>query len=227
MCQWNGENFYTRIGEIPMDWEDYAAIGGFPLPAIGKWLGHAFHSPNPAQAGMPYLQQIPGELSPMFEPYIHAGQQELGPLGRAYQNLMQHPGQLESRLGQGFRASPGYQYNVNQALEAANRAAAAGGMAGSPAEQEAITRQAHGLADQDYGNYMNRMLGMYGQGLQGMQGLARMGLGAGQEYGTDLGNLGMTEAQLAYAGQQQQNQAHRGLLGSLLGAGAGLLGSLF
>lgn len=58
-----------------------------------------------------------------------------------------------------FQASPGYQFNLDQGLEAINRRRAAGGMLNSGnADRDAQTFGA-GLASQEYGNWMNQLLG--------------------------------------------------------------------
>lgn len=210
---------------------------------------------NPADAGMPYLGQINQMLPSYFQPYINAGNQALpalqqqygqllgqgGNLLNQYGQMMNNPGAIMGKIGAGFQQSPGYQFQVNQALGAANRAAAAGGMAGSPAEQQQIAGTVNQLANQDYYNYLNHGLGiynqgvqgaagMYGMGLQGMGDLARMGYGASANLGEDLASALMSQAQLAYAGQANQNQSQQGALGGiggLISGGLSDLGGLF
>jgi len=45
------------------------------------------------------------------------------------------PDGLYSKLGQGYKESPGYQFKLKQAMMAGDNAAAAGGMAGTPQHQ--------------------------------------------------------------------------------------------
>jgi hypothetical protein len=68
---------------------------------------------------------------------------------------------------------------------------------------------------------VNHGMSMYGMGLQGMNDMAHMGLGASSQLGEDLASALMSQANLAYAGQANQNQAQQGGLGDI----AGLLGS--
>lgn len=181
--------------------------------------------PNPADSAMPYLNQIAGMLPQYFQPWINAGAQQLPQLQNAYSQMMNDPTGVMNKMGANFQQSPGYQFQTNQALGAANRAAAAGGMLGSPAEQQQIAGTVNQLANQDYYNYLNHGMAMMGQGLQGAQGIAQMGYGASANLGDDLANALMSQANLAYAGQADVNQGRFGMLGNLMGAGAGLLGA--
>lgn len=174
--------------------------------------------PNPADAGMPYLNQALQQLPGYFQSYINAGNSALPQLQQQYGQLLNNPGAVMGKIGSGFQQSPGYQFQVNQSLGAANRASAAGGMAGSPMEQQNIAGTVNGLANQDYYNYLNHGMSMYGMGLQGMGDLAHMGYGASSNLGEDMTNAMMSQANLAYAGQANQNQAKGGMFGNLLGA---------
>lgn len=155
------------------------------------------------------LARIPG----MFKPYTEAGAAAIPTLQSQYGKLLSDPGALMASLGEGFQASPGYAYNVRQATDAANRASAAGGMVGSPAEQQALSKNVMGMANQDYYNYLNHAINMYGQGLSGMGGMARMGM-QGQE---DVATGAESEAKLEEAKAQQQQQQQGSGIGSILG----------
>jgi hypothetical protein len=56
-----------------------------------------------------------------------------------------------------FRADPGYNYTVDQAVQGVDRSAAARGLLTSGATIKAIQDRAANLADQGYGNYFNRL----------------------------------------------------------------------
>jgi hypothetical protein len=197
-------------------------------------LAGMFDMPNAADSGMPYLNQ----MSQYFQPYSQAGQNALPQLQQQYgmllgnganlqsqyNKMMSNPGAVMNGIGAGFQQSPGYQFQTQQAEQAANHASAAGGMLGSPQQQQQIAGTVNNLANQDYYNYLNHGLGlysqglqgatnMYGMGLQGMGDMAHMGLSAGEDMGSGL----MTQANLAYAGQADQNQAQRGMFGNMMG----------
>jgi hypothetical protein len=183
---------------------------------IGNILYNMFGSyTNPSDAASKYLNQIGGTISPYYQPYINAGMGAMGDLQSQYKNLLSNPTAIMNQIGSTFKASPGYQYNVNKATQGANSAAAAGGFAGSPAEQAALAGQISGLASQDYNNYMNQGLGLYGQGLNVAQGINQMGYGASNELAQSLMSALMTQAQNAYSGANNQNQQSGGLWGSI------------
>jgi hypothetical protein len=106
---------------------------------------------------------------------------------------MLDPTALMQQIGGGYQASPGYQFQLGQAMKGIGQAAAAGGMAGSPMQQQQSGQVAQGLASQDYYNYLNRALGLYQTGAGGYRGL-----------GEDLASSLLSEAQLA---QLQQEEA--------------------
>jgi hypothetical protein len=199
---------------------------------LNPFKGPSFN--NPADSGMKYLDQIPGTISPYYQPYVNAGQNSLSTLMNQYNTLLTNPGQTMNMLGSGFQQSPGYQFQMNQGMNAANSAAAAGGMLGTGAHQVNSANIASNLANQDYYNYLNKTLGLYGQGLSGTEGLNQMGYGASNELAQSLaGNL-MNQAGMAYSGTQNQNQANAdqygrlmGLIGGIGGIGSGLYNKYF
>lgn len=170
---------------------------------------------NPANAAQPYLNQLPGMMQQQYNPYIQAGQSALPNLQQQYSAMM-NPNFI-NQMGQNFQQSPGFQFGVNQATNAANRAAAAGGMVGSPQEQQNLAGSITGMANQDYYNWMNQAMGAMNEGLQGEQGLYNTGFNASNELANNLGSIGESQANLAYAGQQNQNQMQGGMFGAGLG----------
>jgi hypothetical protein len=160
------------------------------------------------------------DISPYYQPYADAGIDSLGGLQEQLARMYQDPSALYQQLGAGYTESPGYQHSVQSATQAANRAAAAGGQLGSPAEQQALAGQITGMADQDYGNYMQNMMGLYGQGVQGLQGLTGLGYQAGSGMADQLANARYQQAGLQMQNDQAKQAEMSGLL-SALGMGAG------
>lgn len=192
-----------------------------------EWLTELFGGGgSPADAARPYLEGIPEQISPYYEPYIQAGEQALPGLQEQLQRLTQTPTDVMSQIGGQFQASPGYQFQVDQAVRAANQAASAGGMTGTPANQYNAMQVANQLANQDYYNYLDRGIGLYGQGLQGTQALAGQGLQAGGALAGQLANIAGSQANLAYKGAEAQNQGAGGLMGMLGGVAGSLFGPL-
>lgn len=191
---------------------------------IGSSLGSLFgmgQGKNPADAANPYYNQIPDILKQYMSPYVNMGQQAMPQLMEQYQKLLQDPTAMMNQIGSGYQQSPGYQFNVDQATNYANHAAAAGGMQGSPQEQQQLAQTVSGIANQDYYNYLNQGLGQYNQGLAGMGSMNQMGFNAASGLSGDLARSLMNQGNLAYAGQNNQNQSQGGFWGSLGGlAGA-------
>lgn len=184
--------------------------------------GGKFH--NPADAAMPYLNQIGQQIPQYFNPYINAGNQALPSLQQQYGQLLNNPGGVMNGIGAGFHQSPGYQFQTQQAMGAANRAASAGGMLGSPAEQQSIAGTVNGMANQDYYNYLDHGMNMYGMGLQGMGDMAHMGLSASNGLSDDLMSQYLSQANLAYSGAADQNMNQSGGGG---GGGGSRMGGIF
>jgi hypothetical protein len=181
---------------------------------LGSILGYNMYQ-NPADAGKKYTDQIAGTITPYYQPYIDAGQTAMNTLMPQLQGLISDPAGMMNQMGSSFQQSPGYQYNVEQQTNAANQAAAAGGMVGSPSEQQALAGDISGIANQDYYNYLNHVLKMFSGGMQGMQGINQMGYGASNELAQSLANALMTQSKMAMAGAAGQNQATGGLIGGV------------
>ena len=180
--------------------------------------------PDPSKKSHKYLDKIPGTITPYYDPYIKAGTGALGTAQDQYNNLLSNPGGMLNQFGQGYQQSPGFQFALQQALQGAGHAAAAGGMAGSPQHEQQNMGIATGLANQDYNNYLSNVLGLYGAGLGGIGNLTNLGFGASSDLATSLGQNLMNKAGLSYSGQANQNQLIGGLLGNMMGGGSGMFG---
>ena len=186
------------------------------MSAIGL-IGGRLSWQNPADSAMGYLNQIPAELQKYLSPYIGAGGNALNLLQTQGQNLLSDPNALLNQIGAGYKASPAYQYNVNQATNAANRAAAAGGMAGSPAEQQQLASNISQLSSEDFYNYVDRAMQNYNTGLGIMGGIEGQGYGASNTMANDMATNLMNQAKMQYAETQNQNQADAGFWGGITG----------
>lgn len=102
-----------------------------------------------------------------------------------------------------FQAGPGYQWQVNQASQAAQRAANLTGSASSGNSLDAVTRLASNLANQEYGNWQDRLVEQQ-TGYRGQAQTATAGRAAAL---TNLGAL-----------YQQQAGAESGLITDRTGA---------
>jgi hypothetical protein len=204
----------------------WGQIAGAGAGILGDIIGHSQYQDPYAQAEQT-IGQIPGEMGQYMNPYIEAGRQAIPTLESQYSALLKDPTALMSRIGSQYKASPGYQYNVDQATQAANRAAAAGGMAGSPAEQAELAKTITGLSSQDYNEFMNRALGLYGTGLSGYGGLERGGQQASQQMAENMARIKEMQASAQEASAQSQNQQKGGFWGTVAGIAADALPMLF
>jgi len=219
----------------------YGALGG----AFGSLLGGvgSLMTQNPMNSAMPYYNQVPGVLNSAYSPWMgQQSQQSLNPYlqlgqnsGNTYanqaNNLVNNPTGMMNQIGAGYQSSPGYNWQVQQSQQAANNAAAAGGMAGSQAEQQNIAGTVGQLANQNYWQYVNNGLGMYNQGLGALQNMYGVGAQSANNmystganmannYGQNMAQSLMNQGGLAYNGQINQNQSQMGGLGAI-GAGVG------
>lgn len=187
---------------------------------LGGLIG-GFFNKDPYKKEEAEIGNIPGLLSSSYSPYMSEGKQDLGTLHNQFMSMLQNPDQVLNRLGSGYTQSPGYNFQLNQGLDAANRANAAGGSLGSVGNQVQLQKLGQNEANQDYGQYMNRAMGMYQGGLGGLGHLEDQGYNATNQYTSGMGNYYDTMAQLAGARAQRQNQRE-----TSMGAGiGGLIGS--
>ncbi len=182
---------------------------------------------NPANSAMPYLNQIPGQTSKYFDPYINAGKEALPQLQGQYDQLLNNPGGKLNDIGQNFQQSPGFKFALDQALQGAGHAAAAGGMAGSPQHEQQNMGLATDIANQDFYNWLSGATGLYDQGLQGEQGLASGGLQAGTSMADMIAQTLAQQANLQFQGQRQKNQNKNDLWGNAFKLGGAALGGAF
>lgn len=166
------------------------------------------------------LAQQRAELPGYYNPYIQRGQRAGDALEPQYQQLLSDPSAVQQMLGAQYQQSPGYQFQYNQAMNAANQAAAAGGYLGTSAHQLQAGNTATGLANQDYWNYFNANRDLFGEGLRGTEGLYNTGYDATNNLATNMGNTYGSQANLAYTRGQNKDS----MIASLLGAGIGATG---
>lgn len=185
-----------------MKWYDYWTLGSenlFKNPKQPKFN-------DPTTGAQDYLNQIPDMLRPFYQDYIEAGKGALPNYQQQINQLINDPSGFISHLGEGYQQSPGYKTELSDALQAAQQAQAAGGMAGSPQAQAQASGIASQMASKDYEKYLDRVLGMYGTGLQGLGGLTEMGYKAGTGYGENLGSIFQNKALLDYLGKSARNE---------------------
>lgn len=206
-------------------WANFRNSGALPSigGALGGFLG-GMGDRSPYEAAQGPLSNIPGVAQQYLGPYQKQGQEAGNILQGQYGHLLNDPSGFMDWLTKNYQQSPGYQFQVNQATQAANRAAAAGGNLGSGSEQIGLADVVNNLANRDFQQYLNNQLGIYGMGLSGEQGVENQGYGASQAMNQDLMDYYATQAQLAAAQAEEKKNQDTGL-GSSIGSLAGLAAS--
>ena len=130
-----------------------------------------------------------------FQPYATNGGAATGMLSNA---LGLNGAAGNAAATSAFQSAPGYQYSVNQATDAATRAAAAAGMGASGNTLKAVTTLGQNLANQNYQQYLTNLQGVAGQGLTAASGISGNNQAAGTAQlagGTQGANLFQTLGQ--------------------------------
>lgn len=111
----------------------------------------------------------------------------------------------------GFQETPGYQYAVDEGQQAIERRAAASGMRHSGDTLQRLQEHRQGVANQDYGNYLNRLSGLAGTG----QSAVNTGAALGAQNASTVGNALMTAGNARASGYAGQTTALNGTLNNL------------
>jgi len=175
---------------------------------------------NPYDSEIDTYNKFPGHAMP----YMHNGEWASGAYRGAISNFLKNDGvDYENNVMSQYQESPWAKYQTGELTNAANKAAAAGGYAGTPQEQEALAGKLQGLISQDQQKFYNNAKQPYEFGTQQAGNQAGQGLQANSQYWNYLKAL--AQAQM---GQQGWNSANRGLGGFLGGIGnlAGLAGTV-
>lgn len=161
-----------------------------------------------------------------YNPYTKAGAGAVG----MYSNALGLNGAKGNAAATGaFQAGPGYQFAMDQGTQAALRGASAAGMLNSGNTLTALTGYGQGLANQEYGNWLDRLNGLSNTGLSAANGQANAYGGLSNLYqGTADDRLSLlsnvtqglmgNNQQMAQIKEQQQGGL-RGLISGGLGLG--------
>lgn len=145
-----------------------------------------------------------------YNPWVDAGRNAL----TTYQNSLGQNGAAGNAAAVSqFQASPGYQYQVDQATDAVARKQSALGALGSGNTMAAITDRASNLANQEYGGWQDRLNNLGNTGLQATgQQTSLLGNLAGLQQQT-----GRDEANIYTGTAGQEAGAYQGYAGLGLG----------
>jgi len=132
-----------------------------------------------------------------------------------------------ARATQAFQANPGYQFQLQQGLNAANAKAVATGMGASGNNLIDLNNYAQGQANQGWGSYIDRLNPYLGARAGAASGIAGVNTGLGNA----LNQSYMGQGNAAYGADTSIGKAQAGgdmagynASGNLIGAGLGLAG---
>lgn len=170
-----------------------------------------------------------------FNPYTKTGAAATG----MYSNALGLNGKKGNATATGaFQTGPGYQFAMDQGTNAALRGASASGMLNSGNTLTALTGFGQGLANQEYGGWLDRLSGASAQGLQAAGGQANALGGLASLYQNTAGDRLGLESTVAQGrmgnnnawatGKEANTGAKSGLFGNLVSGGLKLAtGGLF
>lgn len=184
-----------------------------------SWLSDFFSGgKNPADAAMPYLNEIPGMEKKYYEPYIEHGNEAYNTINPEFSGMAKDPVAFLEQIMKGYEPSKAYQLRRDETQRAAGNSAAAGGMRGSINDITNQSRLTDALLGDDMQQWLNNVLGLETQGLKGEQGFYDTGFNATKGLTGDLSNVLGTQAGLAFQGQANQNQSKSDLLSGIMKA---------
>jgi len=216
-----------------MDKLSGANIGKATLEALGKNQGVIDKFQNDGNtlandAMVNSLGVIQG-ASGLYDPYREAG---VGAVGTIQDALGLRGTEGNARATQAFQTSPGYDFRMQQGEQAALRGASAAGMLNSGNTLTALNEYGQGVADQEYGTWLDRLSGLSSQGMQAVAGKSALA-GAhsdlygqyadrrlGIESGVSQGTMGINRDTASV--QEQQQQAKNSFFGKLVGTAANI-----
>lgn len=119
-------------------------------------------------------------------PYRQAGTDALGRISG-----MMTPGGFDYTA---FQNSPQYQFGLNQGMQGVQRQLAASGLTGSGAALKAANDYAQGYANNQFGDYYNRLAGLVGIGQQATNQTGAYGANYASQAGNNLVDMGNARA---------------------------------
>ncbi len=143
-----------------------------------------------------------GSANAPLQPYVNLGNTATGGLN----NLLS--GMNNGTAMNALSSMPGYQFELQQGLQAAQNGYAAKGLGSSGSAMKGAAQYAQGLASSDLSNYYDQMMGAAQTGAgaaasqsQNISGLTQAGANALMGGATNAASLGMAGAAASAAGQ--------------------------
>jgi hypothetical protein len=165
------------------------------------------------QNALNWVQNVYQNSANNFQPYIGAGQQALQSILGFYGLPGGNAGGATQAFNQ-FTNTPFYQFPLQQANLATNRALAASGLIGSGGALRDISQLNSGYASQGFGNYLSGLTGIAGSGQQATAQLGGIGVQTGPQVSQALTGIGNAQA----AGTIGSTNALTGGIGGAIGS---------
>jgi hypothetical protein len=186
------------------DMAPYRAAGYGALDAQSSLLGMGT-DPAALTEAAPWVQQHenlePGDYERLIEI-------ERKNRPGAYQRYLE---EKSANITNRLRELPGYQFRMNEGVQARDRSAAARGMTLSGAQQKALTEYGQGLADQTYGQQLNRLASLAGTGQTATTNVAQMGTNMAQAQGQNMMGAAQARGSSYLTGANQAGNAMNSL----------------
>lgn len=197
------------------------------MSALSKFLWGS-KKDNPAKKAMPYIEEAKKTTHQYYDPYVEQGQRVGGAYEGTAGEMAQNPQDYLNALMDSYQESPAFARQRDAALSAMSNSAAAGGMTGTPMDQQNSASLAASLASEDMQKWLDKVLGVQNTGMSAEQNIYNTGYNASSSAASDLSNLGGQQAQLAYQAQQAKNmQRANAMKGLATVLGGSKVGDLF
>lgn len=177
-----------------------------------------------ATQALDWTKSIYGQAQQNFQPYITAGQSALSSILGAYNLPGGNPGGISAAYSN-FQNTPYYQFPLQQANLATNRALAASGLTNSGGALYSLGQQDAGYASQGFSNYLGGLTGIATSGQNAVGGLASAGNATYQPITNAYTNIGNAGAQGSYNTAGSINSGISNALPFLTGNGQSGYGS--
>lgn len=202
-----------------------AVVGGVTSYQAGKSQEKAAKAGADAETQLGYAnldlqKELADQQREDFAPWRDVGEQALNQLWEGVQSGAFDVGEVD------VTQDPGYQFRMDQGIEALDKSAAARGRLLSGAQQKGVTDYAQNVASQEYANAYareanekakkyNMLSGLSSGGQASAAGQAQATSQLGQQSSNIMSNMGRTQN----IAQQQQGQARAGAYQGMAQAG--------
>jgi len=198
-----------------------AVVGGVSAYQSGKSQEKAAKSAAASQEAIAdenvaLQRELANQQREDFAPWRDIGEQALNQMWAGVQSGEFEVGDID------VTKDPGYQFRMDQGVEALDKSAAARGRLLSGAQQKGVTDYAQNVASQEYANAYareanekarkyNMLSGLSSGGQASAAGQAQATSQLGQQTSNILSNLGQSQAQSQYAQGQARAGAYQGM----------------